>query len=51
MCTSFPLSSYLTTRERYERVLTDMCTFQDELILQIVQALQDQLAEGAPARV
>jgi TolB-like protein/class 3 adenylate cyclase len=31
--------------ERYDRALTDMFALQDELILQIVQALQDQLAE------
>ena len=31
--------------ERYDRALTDMFALQDELILQIVQALQDQFAE------
>jgi adenylate cyclase len=37
--------------ECYDRVLTDMFAVQDDLILQIVQALQGQLAAGEPARV
>jgi adenylate cyclase len=37
--------------ERYDRVLADIFTLQDEIILQIVQALQVQLTEGEQARM
>jgi adenylate cyclase len=44
-------TGYYLWAERYERVLTDIFVLQDEIIRQIVTALQEQLTEAEQARV